>query len=205
MKEKSAHALKEWAAIEQVIAAGGSSLLLRKGGLWERREGFEIEHREFWLFPTLYHQNPHELRPEFAWALESARAAHPNDDRVRLEHYALVTDAFKVERIETLERLAGFHALTSETIEARFQYKNRPYLHAVLLRTYRAPEPRIIPNTLGYEGCVSWVELDEALSTAGMVPVIGDEEFASLREDILGQLRGADGVTAVAPSDRPPG
>jgi hypothetical protein len=193
VNERSAQALKEWAAIEQVLAAGASSLLLRKGGLWERREGFEMEHREFWIFPTLFHQNPHELRPEFSWALESARAAHPDGDRVRLEHYAVVTDAFRVESLETLAGLAEFQSLTPETIEARFRYKNRPYLHAMLLRVYRVPAPHIIPNTLGYEGCISWVELDEPLGTGGAVPVLGDEEFAAVREAVVGKLGGEEG------------
>jgi hypothetical protein len=195
--ERSRSALKEWAAIEQVLAAGRSALLLRKGGLWERREGFEMEHREFWLFPTLYHQNPHELREEYAWALESARAAHPDGDRIRLEHYAVVTDAFRVESLATLRGLAKFHTLTEGTIESRFHYRDRPYLHALLLRVYRIPRPHLVPNTLGYEGCVSWVELDDALDTAGAVPVLDDPHFAAVRTEILGALRGAAGVIPV--------
>jgi hypothetical protein len=195
--ERSRSALKEWAAIEQVLAAGRSPLLLRKGGLWERREGFEMEHREFWLFPTLYHQNPHELRPEHAWALESARAAHPDGDRIRLEHYAVVTDAFRVESLETLHRLAEHHALTEATVESRFHYRDRPYLHALVLRVHRIPRPHLIPNTLGYEGCVSWVELDEPLETTGAVPVVDDPQFAAVRAKILGALEGAVGVVPV--------
>lgn len=197
MDERSRSALKEWAAIEQVLAAGRSPLLLRKGGLWERRDGFEMEHREFWLFPTLYHQNPHELRGEYTWALESAMAAHPDGGRIRLEHYAVVTDAFRVESLETLRALAGHHALTERTIESRFRYRDRPYLHALLLRVYRIPRPHLIPNTLGYEGCVSWVELDDALETTGAVPVLDDLQFAAVRTELLGVLRGAEGVVEV--------
>jgi hypothetical protein len=197
MNERTRGALKEWAAIEQVLAAGRSSLLLRKGGLWERREGFEMEHREFWIFPTLYHQNPHELKPELSWALESARAAQPEGDRVRLEHYAVVADAFRLERLETLTELADLHALTPSTIESRFHYRDRPYLHLLLLRVHRVPTPHVIPNTLGYEGCVSWVELDEALDTAGAKPVLDDPVYEAARDEILGRLRGAAGVVPV--------
>lgn len=197
MEIKSNAALKEWAAIEQVLAAGQSALLLRKGGLWERREGFEMEHRAFWVFPTLFHQNPLELRPDLAWALESAQAAHPDGDRVRIEHYAEVTDAFRVQSLEALENLAAHHALTGDTIAARFRYRNRPYLHALLLRVYRMPTPYIVPNTLGYEGCVSWVELDDALSTVGAVPVLDDTGFAAARDPVIGTLEGAPGVVAV--------
>lgn len=197
MDERSARALKEWAAIEQLLAAGELSLLLRKGGLWERREGFEMEHRQFWIFPTLYHQNPLELRPELSWALESAHAAHPDGDRVRLEHFAEVTDAFRIENLEAVPELVDLQALTGETLDTRFHYRNRPYLHALLLRVHRRPEPHIIPNTLGYEGCVSWVELDEALSTGGSEPVLDDPRFAALRDEVLARLARFQGIVEV--------
>lgn len=194
---RSARALKEWGAIEQLLAAGRSILLLRKGGLWERREGFEMEHRQFWIFPTLYHQNPLELKAEHDSALQSARTAQPAADHVRLEHFALVTDAFRVESLDTLRAIERHQALTAETIENRFHYRGRPYLHALLLRVFRIPTPHIIPNTLGYEGCVSWVELDEALPTAGAEPVLAESEYQASRDALCGALVGSDGVVAV--------
>lgn len=190
---KNHSALKEWAAIEQALATGTVSLLLRKGGIREQREGFEVEHREFWIFPTQYHQNPEELDPGFRWLAESARAAQPGPNRIRIGLYAVVEDALRIEDATVLERLDGLHPLTRSTVERRFVYRNRPGLHALLVRCYRVQEPYIIPNTLDYEGCVSWVELDEALSTHGAVPVLPDREFAEWRSEILEQL-GEEGV-----------
>jgi hypothetical protein len=193
----SARALKEWAAIERLLATGDLSLMLRKGGLWERRDGFEMEHRQFWLFPTLYHQNPQELRPELSWALEAARESQPGLDQVRLEHFALVTDAFRLESLDAVAGLRDRQALTPETLQSRFHYRNRPYLHALLVRVHRVPDPHVIPNTLGYEGCVSWVELDSALSTAGATPVLDDRAFAATRHQILGRVAGREDVVSV--------
>ncbi len=193
MKERNASALKEWAAIEQALATGQVSLLLRKGGIWEKREGFEVEHREFWIFPTLYHQNPDELAPHLHWLLEAARALHPGLNQVRISLYVTVEDALRVESPEALQRLEGLHPLAQPTVEARFAYRNRPYLHALLVRAYRTPEPYLLPNTLGYEGCISWVELDEALATHGALPVLADAEFAARRAEILDRL-GEEGV-----------
>lgn len=192
MNEKNGAALKEWAAAEQALGTGAVTLLLRKGGIYEQRQGFQVEHREFWLFPTLYHQNPEELRPELAYLLEAARAAHPDADRVRLQHYAVVEDALRVRSLEALERLDALHPLTLEAVHRRFAYKNRPYLHALILRVYRRPEPHVLPNTLAYEGCVSWVELDEELSTGGALPVLDDAEFAARRAEVLGRLHPAE-------------
>ena len=184
----SRSALKEWAAIEQLLGSGEFVLLLRKGGLWEKRDGFEIEHRRFWIFPTLYHQNPSELRPEFAPALDAAAAAHRGPDEVRLEHFAEVTDAFRVESLDALRAVADQQALTLPTIESRFQYRNRPYLHALVLRVHRLPDPVVIPNTLDYEGCVSWVELDDPLAPTAARPVLDAARFEEARRRVLDRL-----------------
>lgn len=186
-------ALKEWGAVEQALAEGRTTVLVRKGGIHERRRDFEVEHREFWLFPTLYHQNRNELRPEFLRSLDAAEALPHDVNRVRIEHYAVVEDAFRVESLDALHRLDGLHALTRETVDSRFAYRDRPYLHVLVLRTFRLPEPHVIPNTLDYEGCVSWVELDDALPTAGARPVLPDGEFADRRAEVLARL-GGEGV-----------
>jgi hypothetical protein len=193
MRGENRSALKEWGAVERALAEGRTTLLVRKGGIHERRGDFQVEHREFWLFPTLHHQNAHELRPEFRPALEAAEAAPHDVNRVRIAHYAVVEEALRVERLEALRRLDGLHPLTGQTVESRFAYRGKPYLHVLVLRAFRLPEPHVIPNTLDYEGCVSWVELDDALPTAGAQPVLLDGEFAARKAEVLARL-GEEGV-----------
>jgi len=193
MRGESRSALKEWGAVERALAEGRTALMVRKGGIHERRRDFEVEHREFWLFPTLYHQNAHELRPELLPLLDEAAREHPGIDHVPIGTYAVVEEALRVESLDALLRLEGLHPLTQETVRSRFAYRGRPYLHVLLVRAYRLPERHVIPNTLDYEGCVSWVELDEALSTAGAVPVLADAEIAARRAELLERL-GGEGV-----------
>jgi hypothetical protein len=188
-------ALKEWSAIEQILARGDSFVLLRKGGIWERRADFEVEHREFWMFPTYFHQNPHELRAGNEWALERAEQEGQDPDSVRIQHYAVVEDAYRVEKLEALERLSGMHPMREETVRSRFQYRGKPYLHVLVLRVYRLPEPRVIPNTLDYEGCISWVELDEPIGTGGLEPVVTDAAFQAARRAVAERL--GDGAIRV--------
>jgi hypothetical protein len=188
VEERNRSALKEWAAMEKILATGSVCVLLRKGGIWEKKAGFEVEHREFWIFPTYFHQNPHELSPEFAWALDAAGTGSAQADTIRIEHYAVVRDAFRVESLEALHRLKGQHPLDDATVESRFHYRDRPYLHALVLRLYRMPTPHFVRNTLDYEGCISWVELDDALSTAGALPVLSDAEFESRRSEVIRRL-----------------
>lgn len=46
-------ALKEWAIVCKALEEGRQVLLLRKGGIMEYKQGFEIKHNKFLLFPTL--------------------------------------------------------------------------------------------------------------------------------------------------------
>ena len=182
MVSSSREALKEWASVERALAAGRVSLLVRKGGISERRGGFDVEHRAFWIFPTAFHQSAEELAPGFRDLLGGAVPA--SRDEVRLRVFAEVAEAFRVGSLEVMGRLAGLHPMAMETVRSRFEYKGRPYLHVILARAYVLPEPVVIPNTIGYEGCVSWVTLDEEIPTNGAVPALGEAEFAALRGEV---------------------
>ena len=186
MESLSRQALKEWASVERALASGRVSLLVRKGGISEKRGGFDVEHRGFWIFPTAFHQNADELAPDFRNLIGDTPAV--SRDEVRLRVFAEVSDAFKVETLETMGRLAGLHPMSPETVRSRFEYKGRPYLHVILVRAYALAEPIVTPNTLDYEGCVSWVTLDDEIPTAGAVPALGDAEFDILRAEVLARL-----------------
>lgn len=179
-------ALKEWAAIEDALAGGRLSLLVRKGGIQETRGGFEVEHRAFWIFPTGWHQNEHELSPAFLAHLGDTPRFAPGEIPLRV--HCVVEDALRVESLAALERLGELQPFTAETLRARFAYRGRPYLHVLVVRAHLLPAPAIIPNTAGYDGCVSWVRLDAPVSTESARPVLGDDEFARLRADVFARL-----------------
>jgi hypothetical protein len=187
-------ALKEWASVMFVLDRGATVLLLRKGGIYEQKQGFQVEHRRFWVFPTRFHQNADELHPAFEWALPGTAASEPEGATLRIGVYADVTDALRVERFDLLDRLTGHHPLASSTVHARFHYKGRPYLHVLVVRAYRLAEPHRIKNLPEYDGCVSWVELADPLATAGVEPVLETEEFDGRRAEIL-EVLDSDGVT----------
>jgi hypothetical protein len=171
-------ALKEWAIVDRYVGSGRQVVLLRKGGIHEQRGGFEVEHREFFLFPTYVHQKAEDLVPEARAEFEAAVAEAPTDRTVTLRHYAVVEEVVRVASLEPLRALADEHILSWPAVEGRFWYRDRPGLHALILRAYRLPRPATIANREAYDGCVSWVELEERLSTAGCVPVLDDAEFA---------------------------
>ena len=70
-------ALKEWAMICQALADGRQTLLVRKGGIQEIKDGFEVTHRSFWLFPTYVHQKATDLVPTVHEEFRAIQAAQP--------------------------------------------------------------------------------------------------------------------------------
>ncbi len=154
------YALKEWDSQVQALVKGQSALILRKGGIIETRDQFELEHRSFWLYPTFLHQNPLELREEFKGNLRP----QPKFGQVCIPAFAEVVRVWKVESLEQSLSLEKYQPLTSSSIEARFKYRNKPWIHALLLRVSALEQPVCLPETEGFLGCVSWVPLAQTFN-----------------------------------------
>jgi hypothetical protein len=183
-------ALKEWAAVEALLAAGEVVLLPRKGGLVETRGDFQVEHRRFWLFPTQYHQDPPELRPEFRSAADRARDSRPKGGRLPIRLRLEVAAAWKLEDESLLPRIAPHQPYGEGTLTSRFHYRGRPYLNLLLVRAHQLPGPFLLRRRASYRGCLSWVPLEEEIPEAGLNPVLDGAEFASRSEPISELLDG---------------
>ncbi len=185
-------AFKEWAAVCRALAAGRQTLILRKGGIAEGPGGFQPEHAEFWLLPTHFHERPAALAeadrhffepPPDRDAEGSEPADAPEWAAVRIAHYAVVADVIQLARAESLPGLEPLHVYGPATIRERFDYR-RPGLFLLVVRIYSAPRQFAIPLWPELAGCRSWVELPQPLSTAGLRPVLDDEQFAARLAEI---------------------
>lgn len=184
-------ALKEWAIVCRALGDGRQTLLIRKGGIEETKAGFQVCHRDFWLFPTHVHQKAADLVPAIHPEFEELQARRPPGGGIPFQLYATVEDVVKVATLETLRSLEGRHILSWDCVASRFQYRNKPGVHVMILRVYRRPGAITLQNTPSYDGCVSWVDLDEALDTGGCLPVLSDGEFGARLADIRARLAGA--------------
>ncbi|WP_272975974.1 DUF1802 family protein [Deinococcus geothermalis] len=173
------YALKEWDTQCQALTSGETALLIRKGGIMETHAGFEVEHRKFLLYPTFLHQNPAELRPEFAPLLRD----DPQPGHIVLPALAEVVAVHKVESLEQALALEPFQALTAGAIERRFHYRNRPWIHALLLRVRPLQAPLVLEETPEMLGCVSWVPLP-SISAEVRPPVLDEVALARLRAEV---------------------
>jgi hypothetical protein len=181
-------ALKEWATVCRALESGRQVLLLRKGGIYESAGEFEVEHREFLLFPTYVHQNLKMLKPE-AHAGYEPHAEEPR--HVRMSAAGVVTDIIQVESRAQMDALDAEHVWTPPLIDMRFNYRPENPLYLLLVRAYRLGEPATVENTPAYAGCKSWVPLSESIATGGATPVLDDGEYENRRRAILERLAGA--------------
>ena len=180
---QTAYALKEWDAQVQALALGEVALILRKGGILETHDGFEVEHKDFYLYPTFLHQNAPELRADY----QSALRPDPRPGQVILPAHAEVLAVWKVQEVQKALALEDVQALSAAAIERRFAYRGRPWLHALLLRVTRLDAPPSFAETPEMLGCQSWVPLQGGLPTAG-APALDAAELEGLRAEVAGRL-----------------
>jgi hypothetical protein len=183
------HAFKEWAVTCAALAEGTQALLLRKGGIHERQGQFAVEQREFWLFPTRFHQNPTEIREDAHDLLERMASQSPPANTIWLSLYAVVEDVIEFRDESQLPPLAGLQILSPETVAERFHYR-RPGLFVLPVRIYRRQESIALPDSPHFAGCRTWVDLPSELSTDGLTPVLDDraaqEQLNAIRRSIAG-------------------
>jgi len=192
MRVEAEVALKEWAVVCAALGDGRQSLLLRKGGIHERGPDhtFVAEHRRFVMLPTYFHAHDagraRDLVPEVHEQMAELTAMAPGELRVEL--YAEVTGLWHVRELEPLLALAGRHVLSNACVADRFGYRT-PGLWVLSVLVHRLARTVVLADRPGYAGCVSWVELDEAVGGEAMA-VVSDEEHAR-REAGVDELLGA--------------
>ena len=172
-------ALKEWAVLVSAMARGDVIAMIRKGGIRERRAGFDVRHDRFLLYPTFFHEKLDELDPRFRPMLESVHAGTPPAGTIELRYIANVAMVWQVTELERLHAIDAEHGLTWGAVESRFRYRDDPRVHVVAVRLAKLPAVVSLPEVRRYTGCVSWVKLDQDVNVSGATPVIAEDAFAA--------------------------
>jgi hypothetical protein len=153
----TAPALKEWSAVVHALLDGRQRVLLRKGGIGEKR--FEIAAQEFLLFPTVAHSHAQRVRPEHRDLLEAA-AADSTDEHLLVRAAAKVVAAQEVNRPDGLAAIEDLHIWTAESVRAdRLDFRPKHKLAVLVVSVIPLAEPVRITRTPEYAGCKSWVQL----------------------------------------------
>jgi hypothetical protein len=181
------HALKEWAVAVEALERGETALVIRKGGI--REKAFAVANRRFLLLPGYEHQRPELLKPEYRKLLGKTPDLTGDVKGLPFTSFAEVRGAYEISEPESLETIGPYHMWAPEYAESRLKWRPKKPLTVLVLRTYVLPEPVELPFSEAYEGCKSWIELAEPVSTVGARPALDDEAFGRLVSPALEVLQ----------------
>ena len=190
---------KEWTLVCDALGRGAQSIIIRKGGIAEGRAGFRFEHPEFFLFPTLFHEQVAKLKLPADTALPAQRddGQHEVLLRVRVEWTQDVTDFAMVQR------LAPFHIWRDSEIEKRFQYElpsarrdasrtgeesGRLGVSVAFVRVEKLSAPFAFSDSAKFGGCRSWIQLPELPPAITASPVLSDDVHHARESEIRAVL-----------------
>jgi hypothetical protein len=173
-------ALKEWSAAVHALLDGRQTVLLRKGGIGEKR--FAVEASRFLLFPTVAHSHAARVRDEHRDLLHTA-AADSAEEAVTLRAGAKVVAAIEVNRPEAIDDIAALHIWTAESVRAdRLDFRPRHKLTVLVVQVSPLAVPVSLQRTPDYAGCVSWVDLPVCPDWAA--PVHDDRTLAEIADRV---------------------
>jgi hypothetical protein len=157
-------ALKEWSAVVHALLDGRQTVLLRKGGIGERRfDAGPALDGPVLLFPTVAHSHAERVRPEHRDLLPAA-ARDSTEDEVTLRAGLRTVAAVAVERPENIEQIAGTHIWTAASVRAdRVEFRPRHRLTALVVQAFPLAEPRRLRRTDEHRGCTSWVQVPDTV------------------------------------------
>lgn len=173
---------KEWQVVCDALARGRQTILLRKGGIHEGRDGFSFAHDSFFLFPTRFHVQGDQVR-------EGAVSVMPEwqpGDSVRITHHAEALWAITLTDWEKVAALSPYHIYSEQTVRDRFDWEGKGMasgsIHVAFVKITQLAEQWEFTYERGHGGCRSWVKLPEPPTNwqEFAMPVIDARELAKL-------------------------
>ncbi len=182
-------ALKEWAIVCKELEEGRQTILLRKGGIMERKHGFELKHNDFYMFPTYEHQSRELLQQDYADKFESILQSKTIDDLNTIYLYAKVIYITETFNREMLYDLRDFHIWNEKYINLRMDYNPEKPLSIVLLRVYRLNSALNVTLSPQQAGCRSWIDfqslsMEDSEDNIGK-PVLSNDMFHERQSQLM--------------------
>ena len=169
-------ALKEWSVAVDALSKGETVVLLRKGGIREEQGKFLAQAKSAILFPTFEHQKAALLKPNYQSKVASVSPGwHPQT--IELKAWAEITEIFLTLDEEKVAALADFHIWQPQLAQERLKWKPNQPLYVMTLRVYLLSQPLAISWSDRYQGCRSWLFLEEALTVDKKQPAILEADY----------------------------
>ncbi|NER83153.1 MAG: DUF1802 family protein, partial [Leptolyngbya sp. SIO1D8] len=94
--------LKEWSIAVEALISGDFVLLIRKGGIREKKQSFEVPSDRALLFPTYEHQHADALRSPYGQKLVSQPVPAIGDEVV-MSSWAQITHQLLLPGVSAIE------------------------------------------------------------------------------------------------------
>jgi hypothetical protein len=175
---------KEWALVCDELGSGRQSIILRKGGIAEGREGFRFQHDDFLLLPTLFHEQISKLKLP-------AHAALPTlpEGQHFVSYRVVVEWTQDLEDWDQVSRLDPFHLWREPVIRERFEYDAKKGVSLAFVRVYRLKKAAVFPDSPKYGGCRSWVNLPDMEEMLHSEPVLDEMRHRAVEAAVQSVLR----------------
>lgn len=160
--------LNEWNATLEALGQGKQTILIRKYG---------TTLNEFLLYPTVSYANKEDILDSFQDKEFVKNNLLPNgDDGYKVKYYATVEEV--IDKPST--RIGSFNKFHIWTRDHVKNYLGRKEAKIWILRVYKLDKPQILKRNMG----MIYVNVDKSIKLEGK-PIIPDDEFNKLKEDIL--------------------
>lgn len=186
-------ALKEWAAVVHALLEGRQTVLLRKGGIHEKRfaipDGTAAVDAPVVLFPTVAHSHAERVRPAHQDLLAHGQA-DVREGSFMVRCGITLFDVIEVARPEGLDKILDTHIWTSASVQAdRVAFRPKVPLQALVVRAFALPRPVLLPRDEAHAGCKSWLDLPVPWDGGSGRQILDDDELSQ----VAGAVRGAVG------------
>ncbi len=185
-------ALREWAIVCKALEEGRQIIILRKGGILEYRQGFEIKHEKFFLFPTYEHQSKDHIQQDYANKFDDVLKEQPAAGTNKMTSYAKAMNVKEITEYNALKMLAKYHIWNESYVNARMDYNRNKPMSVILLRVFKLDRPVYVNTRPEWAGCKSWIPLDfnsseskdeDNNSNIGR-PAIDDLQFSKVASEV---------------------
>ena len=166
------YALKEWSTTIEALGKGQIIAIWRKG----EGEGFNVEQKQFVLFPTGTHQTLNKIKQEW-WSLHDEKASPNKDNQIKLKYWAEVEEAIEAQTPEQLLSISNELINTNEHLTSSWNLYPDHKGKVLLLRVHKLTDPILVPYLQDYAGCKSWIELKIDIPKIGSSPALSFKEY----------------------------
>ena len=165
-------AFKEWQVICDALENGEQSIILRKGGISEGKLGFQWLHERFFLFPTFFHEQVEQVRPDADGNPRTFRPQRAGGEEIEIRLFVETVETKRLTDWDEIAALAPQHLWTEPVIRERYEWGDDELgISLARLKVWRLPEPWILKDRKGFGGCRSWIGLpaDEHSDLPGLL------------------------------------